>query len=249
MAYISNKEDNSIPPTLEEELPMRIHCTTTTMSNYSDDAMNYSDKAYSLSSPPDIYASSEKDDESRSSPHQEDEDEDNTRLGHDYTNDIPVEENSESRHDEEYFRPIKKLRMVDFRQEMAPSPPKPLTSFFIKDILNHKPSTPRRHSISTDRGIVRPWDFGGPGSAAATSRRRPRSADDDSRSDKFESDSSGSPAGGSVNASPLDALFEMTSKAFQGLDAEEKASGRTIPYNSLLSDKYICFKLITGRLE
>ncbi|GFY73926.1 uncharacterized protein TNIN_20091 [Trichonephila inaurata madagascariensis] len=235
MACISDKEDNSVPPTLEEEPPMRIYATTATiMSQFSDDALNYSDKAYSLSSPPDIYASSEKEDESRSSPHEED---DNTRLDHEDTNDIPIEENSESRHDDEYFRPIKKLRMVDFRQEMVPSPPKPLTSFFIKDILNHKPSTPRRHSISTDRGIVRPWDLGGPGSAAATSRRRPRSADDDSRSDKFESDSSESPAGGSVNASPLDALFEMTSKAFEGLDAEEKASGRTIPYNCLLSDK------------
>ncbi|GFS99044.1 uncharacterized protein NPIL_240691, partial [Nephila pilipes] len=224
MACFSDKEDNSVPPTLEEEPPLRIHCTSTTMSNCSDDALNYSDKAYSLSSPPDIYASSEKDDESRSSPHREEEDEDNTRLDHEDTNDIPAEENSESRPDDEYFRPIKKLRMVDFRQEMAPIPPKPLTSFFIKDILNHKPSVPRRHSISTDRGIVRPWDLGGPGSAAATSRRRPRSADDDSQSDKFESDSSESPAGGSVNASPLDALFEMTSKAFEGLDAEEKAS-------------------------
>ncbi|XP_055929820.1 transcription factor LBX2-like [Argiope bruennichi] len=236
MACVSDKEDNSNPPTLQEEIPLRIPGTGTTLSNCSDDLLNFSDKTFSLSSPPDIYASSEKDEESRSPAHQEEE-EDSTRLERENSDAIPVEDNSESRPDDEYFRPIKKLRMVEFREEMAPIPPKPLTSFFIKDILNHKPSTPRRHSISTDRGIVRPWDFGGPGSTSATSRRRPRSADDDTRSDKFESDSSESPSGGCVNTSPLDALFEMTSKAFEGLDAEEKASDSTRDHLNLFSNR------------
>lgn len=132
------------------------------------------------------------------------------------------EEDMSSRPDEEYFRPIKKLRMVEARQEMVPSPPKPLTSFFIKDILNHKPALPRRHSMTSEPIIVRPWDLG------VQSRQRPRSADDETRSEKSESESSSSPEVMAMNASPLDALFEMTSKAFEGLDAEEKSSGKRI---------------------
>ncbi|GIY22438.1 uncharacterized protein CEXT_635691 [Caerostris extrusa] len=124
MACSLDKEDNSVPPTLEEELPINMQCIATTISSCSDDMLNFSEKTFSLSSPPDIYASSEKDDESRSSPHQE-EDDDTTRLGREDTDDTPGDENSESRHDDEYFRPIKKLRMVDLRQEIAPSPPSP----------------------------------------------------------------------------------------------------------------------------
>lgn len=127
-----------------------------------------------------------------------------------------------ARPDEEYFGAIKKLRMVQPRPEVVPSPPKPLTSFFIKDILNHKPDQTRRHSMTSGPIIVRPWDLG------LESRQRPRSADDETRSEKSESTSFGSPEVMAVNASPLDALFEMTSKAFEGLDAEEKSSGKMI---------------------
>ncbi|XP_042896281.1 transcription factor LBX1 [Parasteatoda tepidariorum] len=74
---------------------------------------------------------------------------------------------------DEYFKPIKKLRMI---QEIAP-PPKPITSFLIRDILNPK---------SNERNIVRPWDLGR-----------------------------------STSESPLDALFEMTNKAFEGLEADD----------------------------
>lgn len=58
--------------------------------------------------------------------------------------------------------------------------------------------------------------------------RRPRSADDDSRSERSESDSPESPASNSANnanSSPLDALFEMTSKAFDRNEADDKTSG------------------------
>ena len=58
--------------------------------------------------------------------------------------------------------------------------------------------------------------------------RRPRSADDESRSDRSESDSPESPASNSANnagSSPLDALFEMTSKAFDRNETNDKTSG------------------------
>lgn len=123
--------------------------------------------------------------------------------------------------DDEYFKPIKKLCMAR-PAPVVPTPAatsnnKPLSSFFIKDILSHKPC-----GASGAAAIVRPWDLD---SSTGGSRRRPRSADDDSRSERSESDSPESPAVANPNASPLDALFEMTSKAFEGLEANEKANG------------------------
>ncbi|XP_077542696.1 transcription factor LBX2-like [Haemaphysalis longicornis] len=115
--------------------------------------------------------------------------------------------------DEEYFRPIKRLCMLE---APANPSPKPLTSFFIKDILSHKPA--RRAS-----GIVRPWDL----ESASPGRRRPRSTDEDSRSERSESDSADSPAAAPQqhsSTSPLDALFEMTSKAFEGLESGDRAA-------------------------
>ncbi|KAL1432541.1 hypothetical protein MTO96_013291 [Rhipicephalus appendiculatus] len=117
--------------------------------------------------------------------------------------------------DEEYFRPIKRLCMLE---APANPSPKPLTSFFIKDILSHKPA--RRAS-----GIVRPWDL----ESASPGRRRPRSTDEDSRS---ESDSADSPAAPQQHSStsPLDALFEMTSKAFEGLESGDRTTGEVTLY-------------------
>lgn len=130
---------------------------------------------------------------------------------------------------------------------------RPLTSFLIKDILSHKPKHCTNIINSESRGIVRPWDletshhqnhhnnhnthhhkhlshhmnnFG-----RIAPNRRPRSADDDSRSERSESDSPESPTSNSVVGaltSPLDALFEMTSKAFDGIDGSEKSSGKHI---------------------
>lgn len=209
------------------------------MSN-PDERISSPDKSTSFSSPPDIYVPSEKDEESRSTLHHDEESdiienadrENSTDIGENFQ----VEDDLE-RPDDEYFRPIKKLRMVNVGQERPPSPSKPLTSFLIKDILSHKANAPRRHSMSSERAIVRPWDLGSPASLTTTSRR-PRSADDESRSDKSESDSSTSPAGVVHNSSPLDALFEMTSKAFEGLDADEKSSGESLCILHLFSMIY-----------
>ena len=132
---------------------------------------------------------------------------------------------------------------------------KPLTSFLIKDILSHKPKQCTNVVNSESRGIVRPWDldtsqhntlhhhnhhinahhintFG-----RMVPNRRPRSADDDSRSERSESDSSESPVSNSVNGaltSPLDALFQMTTKAFDGIDGSEKSSGESTVLHLLL---------------
>lgn len=60
--------------------------------------------------------------------------------------------------------------------------------------------------------------------------RRPRSADDDSRSERSESDSPESPSSqttSNVVSSPLDALFEMTSKAFDRKENGDKSSGKS----------------------
>ncbi|KAG8184043.1 hypothetical protein JTE90_011541 [Oedothorax gibbosus] len=158
--------------------------------------------------------SSEKDEDM-----EEDEDIDVTSVGG----------HSSDQEEDEYFKPIKKLCMARPGAVVpaAVPPPsnsssttnKPLSSFFIKDILSHKPA-----SVGAGVGIVRPWDLDS--SSTGGSRRRPRSADDDSRSER--SDSPESPAVANPNASPLDALFEMTSKAFEGLEANEKASGELV---------------------
>ncbi|GIX89767.1 uncharacterized protein CEXT_629281 [Caerostris extrusa] len=76
--------------------------------------------------------------------------------------------------EDEYFKPIKKLCMAPSRPSAPPVPvaapsSKPLSSFFIKDILSHKPASIQR-TLSTDvRGIVRPWDL----DSSTGSRRRP----------------------------------------------------------------------------
>ncbi|XP_035213566.1 transcription factor LBX1-like [Stegodyphus dumicola] len=174
----------------------------------------------------------------------EDKDEDNEEVDIDVTS-VPSEGDplvssdvEAASEEDEYFKPIKKLCMAPSRPSAplvpvaAPSS-KPLSSFFIKDILNHKPASIQR-TLSTDvRGIVRPWDL----DSSAASRRRPRSADDDSRSERSESDSPESPAVANPNASPLDALFEMTSKAFEGLEANEKASDSSRDHLSMFNNR------------
>lgn len=143
--------------------------------------------------------------------------------------------------DDEYFKPIKKLCMAR-PAPVVPTPAatsnnKPLSSFFIKDILSHKPC-----GASGAAAIVRPWDLD---SSTGGSRRRPRSADDDSRSERSESDSPESPAVANPNASPLDALFEMTSKAFEGLEANEKANGEWF-FEWICLHYLSCFKCPQG---
>ncbi|GAB6024038.1 hypothetical protein CHUAL_008760 [Chamberlinius hualienensis] len=160
--------------------------------------------------------------------------------------------------DSEYFKPLKRLRMVHIsRNNQSPPnqpyslgnpsipnvsqqqlllPPnnphpiqKPLTPFSIKDILNHRP----KRTLSEPARIVRPWDLGNEGD-----RGRPRSADDDSRS---ESDCPESPNSavhqGAANSSPLDALFEMTSKAFDGVNGGENSSDSSRDHLHIFSNR------------
>lgn len=79
--------------------------------------------------------------------------------------------------DDEYFKPIKKLCMAPSRASAplvsvaAPSS-KPLSSFFIKDILKHKPASMQRTTIPA---IVRPWDLDG------KSKSKPKKDDNDEK--------------------------------------------------------------------
>ncbi|XP_054159603.1 transcription factor LBX2-like [Oppia nitens] len=127
---------------------------------------------------------------------------------------------------------------------------KPLTSFLIKDILSHKPKMCTDIINSETRGIVRPWDLDTSQhntlhhinnfDRISHHNRRPRSADDDSRSERSESDSSESPTiSGTNNAltSPLDALFQMTTKAFDGIDGSEKSSDASADHLNLFSNR------------
>lgn len=135
--------------------------------------------------------------------------------------------------------------------------PKPLTSFFIKDILSGNKAAAQAAAqraaqqavaMSSLAAIVRPWDSPN----GTPPPRRPRSTDEDSIS---ESDSPESPAstaaaallhrrhqaalaaaaaaarrqasGGdpqNADSSPLDALFEMTSKTFETLEHADRAA-------------------------
>ncbi|KAH8018810.1 hypothetical protein HPB51_012314 [Rhipicephalus microplus] len=80
--------------------------------------------------------------------------------------------------DEEYFRPIKRLCMLE---APANPSPKPLTSFFIKDILSHKPravrpalcgpGTSSRRAPAAD-GRARPTRTRAPRATPPTARRR-----------------------------------------------------------------------------
>ncbi|XP_054706318.1 transcription factor LBX2-like [Uloborus diversus] len=140
-----------------------------------------------------------------------------------------VVSSDEDEPEDEYFKPIKKLCMASRVPVPVPPSSKPLSSFFIKDILSHKPAPAR----SSGAGIVRPWDL----DSSVSSRGRPRSADDDSRSERSESDSPESPQVTNPNASPLDALFEMTSKAFEGLEANEKASDSSRDHLSMFNNR------------
>lgn len=163
---------------------------------------------------------------------------------------------------EDYFQP-KRPRTDSHHQvrstsaEPVPPPahqqPKPLTSFFIKDILSGNKAAAQaaaqraaqQAAMSSLAAIVRPWDSPN----GTPPPRRPRSTDEDSVS---ESDSPESPAstaaaallhrrhqaalaaaarrqaGGAdpqnADSSPLDALFEMTSKTFETLEHVDRAA-------------------------
>lgn len=92
-------------------------------------------------------------------------------------------------------------------------------SFSITDILSHKPTVKKNHTTSNSSGssnssrtidienvvhqrIVRPWD---PHQSNKSNGRR-----------------------NSSDSSPLDALFQMTSKTFEGLNGHHDSSGKLL---------------------
>ncbi|OXA44201.1 hypothetical protein Fcan01_21359 [Folsomia candida] len=118
--------------------------------------------------------------------------------------------------EEEYFKPLKKLRMLKVEPPSQGNIPG-VKSFSITDILSHKPATPpalskssshqsgketsggrhNKQEVVIQQRIVRPWD--------------PQSKSNGRRN--------------SSDSSPLDALFQMTSKTFEGLNGHHENSG------------------------
>lgn len=78
----------------------------------------------------------------------------------------PPPQDRPSYHGEDYFRPLKKLRMEDAHptRERSASPTRPniegVKSFSIADILKHEPqaSTIQQNQLHQTTKIVRPWD-------------------------------------------------------------------------------------------
>ncbi|XP_065350630.1 homeobox protein B-H2-like [Cloeon dipterum] len=134
-------------------------------------------------------------------------------------------------------------------------PPQGVKSFSILDILSHHP---RKPALDASR-IVRPWDLGSPppSSTSSSSRlRRPQSADSSSsiadsedlgdspaatpssgtssghhHSSQQRRTTSGGAAGKNNNNSPLDALFQMTSKTFDGFNGSGEGDGSSSHLN------------------
>ncbi|XP_045134364.1 homeobox protein HMX2-like [Portunus trituberculatus] len=139
--------------------------------------------------------------------------------------------------EDEYFKPLKKLRMVQLQQEeaaLAARTQAGVKSFSIAEILNHKPVVAKAPEPTGAR-IVRPWDTDDDDDGS-----RPQSVDDMSVSSASSSVGSPRPVSsgpGSTNSghsqarprgkdgNPLDALFQMTSKTFEGLKSGQQADG------------------------
>ncbi|XP_024085014.1 uncharacterized protein LOC112127800 [Cimex lectularius] len=175
---------------------------------------------------------------------------------------------SEEDRQDDYFKPLKRLKMMQIeqvsysmpgkktkrirpRRQSLPDEQAGVKSFSILDILNHRPARETR--------IVRPWDFGraeGSSCLPPPAHRgllppppllyrlpasRPKSAElyetcSSGRSSTAGSDCCTSPdivsprrpqaqqqrKGGKNDTSPLDALFQMTSKTFEELNGESQ---------------------------
>ncbi|XP_071542845.1 uncharacterized protein [Panulirus ornatus] len=145
----------------------------------------------------------------------------------------PVREGAE----DEYFKPLKKLRMIQLQQEeaaLAARTNSGVKSFSIMEILSHKPVVAKAPEATGGR-IVRPWDTDDDEDGS-----RPQSVDDMSMSSASSSGgsprpASSGPASGSSSqgqvrvrgkdGNPLDALFQMTSKTFEGLKSGQQPDG------------------------
>ncbi|XP_053630755.2 barH-like 2 homeobox protein [Cherax quadricarinatus] len=143
----------------------------------------------------------------------------------------PVKEGTE----DEYFKPLKKLRMIQLQQQeeaaaaLAARTNAGVKSFSILEILSHKPVVAKAPEASGAR-IVRPWDTDEEEDAS-----RPQSVDDMSVSSASSSGGSPRPASSGSgqghsrtrgkDGNPLDALFQMTSKTFEGLKGGQQPDG------------------------
>lgn len=137
--------------------------------------------------------------------------------------------------EDEYFKPLKKLRMVQLQQEEAAVAARThagVKSFSISEILGHKPIVAKAPEATGAR-IVRPWDTDDDDDGS-----RPQSVDDMSVSSASSSVGSPRPASSGPSSTssghgpsrprgkdgnPLDALFQMTSKTFEGLKSGQQA--------------------------
>ncbi|KPJ03162.1 hypothetical protein RR46_06320 [Papilio xuthus] len=148
---------------------------------------------------------------------------------------------------QDYFRPLKRLKMASEPVEERRG--EGVKSFSILDILSHSPRTPPR--------IVRPWDASGlerlqrlqrlAGAAlldgerwrlAALGLLRPREPDCDSTSERSSSASDccsepRRPHTSTAPHTPLDALFHMTSKTFEANNTDN--GGKSLPGFLILS--------------
>ncbi|KAB0794493.1 hypothetical protein PPYR_11332 [Photinus pyralis] len=164
---------------------------------------------------------------------------------------------------EDYFKPLKKLKMVRLSAEQRISPTlevhdrsEGVKSFSIEDILNHKPAKSLLNSK-----IVRPWDLDPEIEAQQSLERfhrhlkaqqlallRPEFAFNVSYTSETGSDRSSSVTSDccspdivtstaiqrqkhhqnnkQLGATPLDALFQMTSKTFDSSTGESSADGQ-----------------------
>jgi len=136
-------------------------------------------------------------------------------------------------------------RLHQLHQQATSNNKDGVKSFSILDILSHHPARKAPSLLDAGR-IVRPWDLGSPPPSSTSSGgrlRRPQSADSSSSiADSEElgdspaaTPSSGTSSGhhqpqqrrqqnaGGKNSSPLDALFQMTSKTFNDFNGTAEA--------------------------
>ncbi len=118
------------------------------------------------------------------------------------------------------YEPIKRLALVQIQPPRNPN--KPLTPFSIQDILSQSRSHAHNNKLDNDGpsdarstlSFIRPWADSPP----------PRSSTSSSEFDEDEEiqvEDDPPKVFGPHDSSPLDALLQMTSKTFEGLDAHQ----------------------------
>ncbi|CAL8114982.1 unnamed protein product [Orchesella dallaii] len=123
--------------------------------------------------------------------------------------------------EDEYFRPLKKLRMLQVESPGQSSAG--VKSFSITDILSHKPAK------SSNGGAIHK-DCS---ASAANAGRHPENVAQQRIVRPWDAQNKTNGRRNSSDSSPLDALFQMTSKTFEGLNghhenSESGGSGNTL---------------------